>query len=628
MTEATLTTPVTLLVSSSPDRTSPASLNGATLTRQSYIFTSDATRSVDPSGIEQVRYWLDDPAMTRTPTHVEKVIPYDFAGTHSDGSAVAWSPSGVSRGTHTLTQSVTQTSGRVITYTATFTVAQEPAPTVAQWSPHDIDLTSTRAYGDPYTDVTLTATFTSPAGTRETVLGFWDGGNAFKVRFAPTVQGTWSYSISSSPFDAGLTRNGTLEVLAPNAGNHGFLRRDPDHPYDFVYDDGTHFFVMGQTYYGLILNALDGGSWKTAVARSKAYGFTKVRLLLYPWAVGTGTHYGHPYAQPFTTDHDHIDVGYWQKMDQVISYFDSQGMVADLVLFADDPIMWGTSAQNDRYLRYAIGRYAAYPNVTWCLSNEWNYTGQPQTEFDHLGGILASQDPYVLEGGATRALSVHQQTRIDFQFFGSTWPTHAIIQYGPRNRATSDGDVWGNAGISYNRKHDIPVVNDEYGYIDPSNAYTLSSGKSFSETRATIRNAIWGIVTAGGFGTLGGDDTLVTPSNMPIFSGDWYDEPGPYGDIRVLSTFMRGVPYWLMSPENSIVSGNRVYAFGTDGDHVIYAAAGGPFTVNLTGACSVSRVDPRTGAVASLPSKPSGSYAFATPDDQDYVYRLTGGSCR
>ncbi len=73
------------------------------------------------------------------------------------------------------------------------------------------------------------------------------------------------------------------------------------------------------------------------------------------------------------------------------------------------------------------------------------------------------------EGQALRPLSIHQQTRIDFQFFDQQWPVHAIIQYGVRNSWNRDmadewekkpykprfvhGDEWGNAGILHNMGH-------------------------------------------------------------------------------------------------------------------------------------------------------------------------------
>ncbi len=111
----------TLLVSASASRSAAANLNGATLSGDEYIFTSDATKSANPAGIQQVRYWLDNTAMSGTPTHVENVTPYDFVGTDGD-VAEPWLASSVAAGTHTITQSVTSASGAIQNLTVTFKV--------------------------------------------------------------------------------------------------------------------------------------------------------------------------------------------------------------------------------------------------------------------------------------------------------------------------------------------------------------------------------------------------------------------------------------------------------------------------------------------------------------------------
>jgi hypothetical protein len=145
-----------------------------------------------------------------------------------------------------------------------------------------------------------------------------------------------------------------------------------------------------------------------------------------------------------------------------------------------------------------------------------------------------------------------------------------------------------------------------------------------------LRNVIWGIDMADGHGTFGGDRTYEKGISMPIFSGDWIDQAGVYGGIRVLSKTMQSLPYWEMSPRNGLVSGNRVDAFGKDGNHVIYAATGQTFRIDLPrgGSCTLTRIDPRTGSTTSLGTIPAGPYSVATPDRQDSAYRLTGRLCR
>jgi len=63
---------------------------------------------------------------------------------------------------------------------------------VPKWSVSEISLTSDREYSNPYTDpgASVKATFEGPEGSSRTVVGFWDGGKAFKIRFTPTAEGS------------------------------------------------------------------------------------------------------------------------------------------------------------------------------------------------------------------------------------------------------------------------------------------------------------------------------------------------------------------------------------------------------------------------------------------------------
>ncbi|HEX6207425.1 MAG TPA: kelch repeat-containing protein [Actinomycetota bacterium] len=106
-----------LLVSPSPDRSGFADLEGQTLQGNAYVFTGPE------QGVSKVSFWLDNPAMTGTPTKVEKGAPYDFAGTAQDGRAFPWNTSSVSDGSHTISALVELSGGGSEVVHATFTVA-------------------------------------------------------------------------------------------------------------------------------------------------------------------------------------------------------------------------------------------------------------------------------------------------------------------------------------------------------------------------------------------------------------------------------------------------------------------------------------------------------------------------
>lgn len=79
---------------------------------------------------------------------------------------------------------------------------------------------------------------------------FWDGNSTFKVRFAPTLEGEWTWQTECRA-DAALTgKHGTLQCV-PYTGNldiyrHGFLKTEPGVKH-LMYADGTPFFYLGAT---------------------------------------------------------------------------------------------------------------------------------------------------------------------------------------------------------------------------------------------------------------------------------------------------------------------------------------------------------------------------------------------
>src|SRR5687767_7299223 len=61
-----------LLLSASPDRSAPLSLQGQTVSGNIYVFTSPGT------GVSRVRFWIDKPSMTGTPYKTEANAPHDL----------------------------------------------------------------------------------------------------------------------------------------------------------------------------------------------------------------------------------------------------------------------------------------------------------------------------------------------------------------------------------------------------------------------------------------------------------------------------------------------------------------------------------------------------------------------
>jgi hypothetical protein len=510
-------------------------------------------------------------------------------------------------------------------------------------------------YANPYTDVTVTATFTGPAGEQMRVQGFWDGTQdgeqRFALRFTPPSTGAWSYSVASEPVDAGLSVTGSFVVEEAQSATRGFVRRDPAHPTSFVFDNGERYFMLGNTYYDLIRTACAGDRWQAGIVKSAEYGINKIRIFVH--SLGFGQAHIHPDYYPAVFpfvegDHDQMDAAYWQKMDEVVIFLAEQGMMADLILFmrpynTADELAFGTQAQDERYARYILARYAAFPNVIWCITNEWEYTGRDGTYWDAMGSLVRAEDPWMSQptdaGDALRPLSIHNATGGAggglFEFFGNGWPVHAIVQYGVRNGHFEQGDAWANYSIVENWGQAMPVVNDEYGYIGEPEPIEL--------TREQHRRALWGVGIGGGYASVG-DFRIFTDgaeSGYPdgsarvIMTGHWHDAV-EYEDVRRYVDFWTGgdLPYWRMEPQNErVVGGANGYLLGEPAasemaEFVLYAAAGGEVQVTLpAGDYTAMRFDPRTGestphTTAPITMRENEPITITFPDANDWVLRL------
>lgn len=75
--------------------------------------------------------------------------------------------------------------------------AQPDRLEVTRYGKLELTVALEAAYDNPYDgrQVDLTAVFTGSDGREWTVPGFWDGEEAWRVRFAPSVAGEWRYRL-------------------------------------------------------------------------------------------------------------------------------------------------------------------------------------------------------------------------------------------------------------------------------------------------------------------------------------------------------------------------------------------------------------------------------------------------
>ena len=115
---------------------------------------------------------------------------------------------------------------------------EKPAHTVTLEA-FEIDMTAKRDMANPYTDalpdkgdayvkVTFTCQSGQARGKTVTIAGFWDGGNDWKVRFAPPAAGKWSYkSVSEDKGLDGVTGTVTCTEWTDAEKDRNPARRGP-----------------------------------------------------------------------------------------------------------------------------------------------------------------------------------------------------------------------------------------------------------------------------------------------------------------------------------------------------------------------------------------------------------------
>jgi hypothetical protein len=129
--------------------------------------------------------------------------------------------------------------------------------TVHVWEKVEIALRAEGARVNPYKDVRVWVDLKGP-GFEKRCYGFWDGGDAFRVRVLATAPGEWSWRSGSEPSDAGLGgKSGTFSATAwtetekeKNSCRKGNVRATSN-GHAFEYPDGTPYFLTGDTWWSI-----------------------------------------------------------------------------------------------------------------------------------------------------------------------------------------------------------------------------------------------------------------------------------------------------------------------------------------------------------------------------------------
>jgi len=250
----------------------------------------------------------------------------------------------------------------------------------AQWEVFETSYESAKAYTNAFVDIEVDVVF-KQGDKQWKVPAFWAGDKKWTVRFAPPLQGKYTYRVEcTDKANPGLNgKEQALSVAAYTGDNpllkHGFVKVTAGKGY-FEYADGTPFFWLGDTWWKCLCKRMTWDGFQELTADRKAKGFSVVQIVCGPYpdenfcAPSLENEGGQPYL---AKDMSVINPKYFEYADRRIKCLADSGLVPAIVGAwgrGDCDSMKAFGAANlKRHWRNLIARYGAYP-VVWILAGE------------------------------------------------------------------------------------------------------------------------------------------------------------------------------------------------------------------------------------------------------------------
>jgi hypothetical protein len=514
---------------------------------------------------------------------------------------------------------------------------------------------------NPYLDASLVGEFTAPSGKKIVVPGFYDGDAKWRLRFAPSEEGTWSYLLRGENVE--ILERGTLHCSKPLG--HGFIRTNQANPYTFAHADGTPFFPMGDTCYGLFDDSPITPALREAYLKARrAQGFNFVRMSVgHSEARAAAEHtYWAWGGTPEKPDLTRFNPAFFQAFDELMYQLRGHSMNVELLVLNfyrrpfTDTAEW-TAAVERQWLRYLIARYGAFDHIfLWTIANEYETHPDGTYRLDFPDDVewaratarfikandvyrhLVSVHPVVSASrlGDSPGAPFDPPWRIG-EFFGEDDAMDVLSQQTGQH---GEGTKWDETlrcwtgdsatlvdSVKADRRYGKPVLNTESGY-----EYLRGDPTSRKQVHHTdkVRHSAWRIVCAGGFfaagfhGSLGHSDVWNRIDAPNHYSFRVQDE-GAAAQLRLLYDFFTALPFWRMQPFCG-VTGDAVSLAEPGKSYVIYLPHGGAVTLDVSGVSgsfTARWFNPRTGEAGSVWTVAGGvEQEYEAPDSEDWVLYL------
>ena len=327
--------------------------------------------------------------------------------------------------------------------------------TVNRWGRFEAVLANTNRYADPYRDVRLDAVFRDAQDRPHRVMGFYDGGQSWRVRFRPDQSGRWTYQLAFS--DGSGQAHGTFQVRTTTSP-FGPLMVNPVNPIWFS-RGGKPFFVrafhVGDRFFA---RNWSGDRRNKFLDWFQTQGYNTISVAshyLNRQVEGRGKGWDTPRLWP-------LNPAQYQQMEAILNDLEQRGIVVFPFagFFGKDSDYPRARDDQALYLAYTMARIGHYGNLMYNVAGpEPNLKDHwlPTEDVVRLGRFIRDTDPYA------HPLTVHNRTGND-PYRDSDWTSFGTLQ-GPKtlNRAKL------NQGLRENHHSKKPLFAQE----------TLWSGNQF-----------------------------------------------------------------------------------------------------------------------------------------------------
>ncbi len=294
-------------------------------------------------------------------------------------------------------------------------------PTLPRYESLEMVVDVTAVYTNPYDarEVTLDGLFTAPDGSEMRVPGFWDGQEAWRLRFTPSQEGEWRYQLRLTDANGVSQPAGGTFTVTPS-DHHGWLQAghwvNPDYSGHYlVHHDGTPFYGLGHADALNIL--IDGFSVERGVGLFNNMVEAGENYVVW-WPFYT--------SSPVSSRYDNYTVSNLNLIDVVVKDAQAKGIfliftiwdhpqlrdnthawgtgnwggngfskLTDIDAFFTDPEAW---AWQENLYRYIIARWGYSPAIgLWQTVSEINGTNaydQTDSWHEKVNAFFVANDPY------------------------------------------------------------------------------------------------------------------------------------------------------------------------------------------------------------------------------------------